>query len=68
MILGAVAAYAMGVVNCDWDKYGELIMTMVAIGLGAILFFLALTESLMMSYIYYIIFCCTYQTMFTISR
>jgi len=43
-------------------------MATVAMGLGVMLYFLSLTKSLTKSYAYYIIFCCTYQTMATISR
>lgn len=67
-ILGAFAAYAIGIANEDWDKYGELIMAIVSIGLGVILYLLSICDSLTMAYIYYILFCCAYQTMLTISR
>lgn len=68
IFLGAAVTYAIGMVNGDWDKYGEIIMAIVAIELGFMLLFVGIAESLAQSYIYYIIFCCTYQTMLTISR
>ncbi|KAL5245074.1 hypothetical protein ACI65C_012484, partial [Semiaphis heraclei] len=66
-LFSAVATYAIGRVNGDWDKYGDIIMAIVAMGLGVVLYFLSCTESLIKSYAYYIIFCCIYQTMVTIS-
>lgn len=68
ILTGAAASYAVGKINGGWEKYGELIMAMVAIGQGVVLSFFAETESLMSSYICYIVFCCSYQTMLTISR
>jgi len=68
MFWGAATTYAIGRVNGDWDKYGDMVMAIVAMGLGVILYFLSFTESLIKSYTYYIIFCCIYQTMMTISR
>lgn len=65
---GAAASYAVGKVNGGWDKYGELTMAIVAIGQGVVLSFFAETKSLMSSYVCYIVFCCAYQTMLTISR
>ncbi|CAH1737982.1 unnamed protein product [Aphis gossypii] len=66
-LLSAATIYAIGRVNGDWDKYRDIIMAIVAMGLGVMLYFLSLTKSLTKSYVYYIIFCCTYQTMATIS-
>ncbi|KAF0752292.1 Uncharacterized protein FWK35_00029577 [Aphis craccivora] len=67
-LLSAATIYAIGRVNGSWDEYGDIIMAIVAMGLGVMLYFLSLTKSLTKSYVYYIIFCCTYQTMATISR
>jgi hypothetical protein len=67
-ILGAVATYSTGRINGSWDKYGEYLIAIVSMGLGCILIVLSSNKSLNWSYGYYIIFCCTYQTMLTISR
>lgn len=68
IFLGAVAAYAIGSLDNDWDKNGELIMAVVSIGLGVMISALAYAKSLMVSYIYYVVFYSTFQTMLTISR
>ncbi|XP_022182542.1 thiamine transporter 2-like isoform X2 [Myzus persicae] len=66
-LFSAAATYGIGRVNGDWDKYGDIVMAIVAMGLGVVLYFLSFTESLIKSYAYFIIFCCTYQTMVTIA-
>ncbi|XP_025414115.1 thiamine transporter 1-like isoform X2 [Sipha flava] len=66
-ILSAVATYSTGRINGSWDKYGEYLIAIVSMGLGCILIVLSSNKSLNWSYGYYIIFCCTYQTMLTIS-
>ncbi|XP_026820367.1 thiamine transporter 2-like [Rhopalosiphum maidis] len=66
-LLSAATIYAIGRVNGNWDKYGYIIMAMVAMVLGVILYFLSITKSLTKSYAYYIMFCCAYQAMATIS-
>ncbi|XP_025202094.1 thiamine transporter 2-like [Melanaphis sacchari] len=66
-LLSAAAIYAFGRVNGEWEKYGDILMALVAMGLGIMLYFLSLTKSLTKSYAYYIIFSCAYQIMATIS-
>ncbi|XP_050422137.1 folate transporter 1-like [Adelges cooleyi] len=66
-LLSAAATYTLGRMRADWDKYGELCMSIVAFGQAVLLYLLAFTNSLKHSYIYYIMFCCSYQTMLTIS-
>ncbi|VVC25747.1 Reduced folate carrier,Major facilitator superfamily domain [Cinara cedri] len=48
-LLSAAVTYAIGMVNGDWDKYGEIIMAIVAVELGVMLSFVGIAESLTQS-------------------
>lgn len=66
-VLGFFATLLAGVLKCDWDVKGELVLVVCSLTKGFILLYSARTQNVMQSYICYIAFGTLYHFMITIA-
>lgn len=67
-IIGALGSVVAGMVKIDWDKYGEIILAICSTVGGCGLITSALTDSIWVSYLGYIIFGALYHVMITVAN
>lgn len=67
LIIGATGAYAVGHLNYDWRKFGDIIFTIGTFVLAILLFVIYYSDTLWILYVLYISYGTLYQILLTIT-
>jgi len=66
-IIGAAGAYMVGLIYCDWKKFGDIIFSIGTLVLALLLFVIYNSNTLWIIYVLYIMFGTLYNVLLTIT-